>query len=522
VRELQAQPTASRPRAPRLALALCSTILVVLLATGSAIAAGLYEPNENIDQTAGPFPGDTTVSGMLETTTDRDWYRIRIIGGQQIAFTASVGSATGNTCFGTAWSLKDYFGQELDGGYFVTTDGKASSHVFRYTTPPADGTYYVVWSPSQGGINCPYSWSVSPAATVTTAEPPAPPELTTTEPNETDMQAFGPLAGDTRYSGAIDTSNDRDLAFFYAKRATQITVELTGLGACNSPSQRDVVVYGPFGSTASTAASNNSRGVKTFTPAPYGGRYGVNVTAPLGCRWQVQLSPTSAVSATPVVPQNGGAATIAAAQPIVMGQLHEGGDSPGEFWRVPGLVAGDQLQLQVDEPQAPGVAGPFVELFDSSTTDASLTTTKPVATAGTRGGQSFATVRALTGGSAVLAILSGHGARNPQFSFTPLIVRHATRTKLSPLARRLVRGRTVHLTASVSSRAGVPAGTCTLARIVGGRRPTLAGARLVHGRCRFSFRTPRRARLRVQASFRPTDPWLASQATSRTVAIRRR
>lgn len=66
-----------------------STIIVVLavlmlaLPTAS-VASGPYEPNDNINQAAGPLAGGTSYSGAFETTNDEDWFVFYTVGQVQM------------------------------------------------------------------------------------------------------------------------------------------------------------------------------------------------------------------------------------------------------------------------------------------------------------------------------------------------------------------------------------------------------------------------------------------------------
>src|SRR3954454_399681 len=59
------------------------------------------EPNDSIEQATGPVVGDVPVSGVLETINDQDYFRVNVLGGQQVHIDVRYDRSAGG-CIGSA------------------------------------------------------------------------------------------------------------------------------------------------------------------------------------------------------------------------------------------------------------------------------------------------------------------------------------------------------------------------------------------------------------------------------------
>lgn len=120
------------------------------------------------------------------------------------------------------------------------------------------------------------------------------------EPNDSYITATGPVFSGTNYSGALETSNDRDYFFFYLPRQTQLQFRLTNTSSkeslvCSSiaqqlPSEVDYVNDGSLSAFNGESAS----GAVTLQP----GKYYFIVECPntIGESYTFSLSPPGVTS----------------------------------------------------------------------------------------------------------------------------------------------------------------------------------------------------------------------------------
>lgn len=94
-------------------------IVAALALTGasSALAAGEYEPNDSLTQTAGPLTAGVNYIATQDTDNDVDWYRFYTGGQVQLTITGTVLNVPDYypEC---DLSLRDHRGDELNGTYF--------------------------------------------------------------------------------------------------------------------------------------------------------------------------------------------------------------------------------------------------------------------------------------------------------------------------------------------------------------------------------------------------------------------
>ena len=295
----------------RVAIAVLGVVFSLVMQVTPARAQAPYEPNDSIGQAAGPLVGGSGLSGVLETTNDYDWYRVHLLGGQQVQISSNDPSCSDGA---PLTKFYDFWGLEVENAYFSP---------FNWTTPYAGGTFYL--AVFQGSPKCPtYRLQVNPASAVVTSESPAPTPGTWPETNEDDAHATGPLSGNVLYSGGQETTNDSDNAFFFLVPNRRLTIEITN--ATPADHGRDVPRPGdpyrteqactlantlklPAGAKFEGEAPSSSLGTaleanrrRTYT---IGGGTGGRALLSLSgdkprCRWQVLMTPADALSPTPV------------------------------------------------------------------------------------------------------------------------------------------------------------------------------------------------------------------------------
>lgn len=120
------------------------------------------------------------------------------------------------------------------------------------------------------------------------------------EPNDSYIAATGPITAGTNYSGALETSNDRDYFFFYLPQLTQLQFRLTNTSSkesfiCSSiaqqlPSEVDYISNSSLGVYNGESAS----GAVTLEP----GKYYFIVECPnvIGESYTFSLSPPGVTS----------------------------------------------------------------------------------------------------------------------------------------------------------------------------------------------------------------------------------
>jgi len=263
---------------------LCSatTRHVALLATlvllaGSAAALADVEPNDIISQAEGPIAGGTQITGTLGTPDDVDYFYFYVQGQQQIHLTATLADA--EEC---GYQLEDTDGARLPSDY---------------TTPPGLNRYYVHIYGSEFCTPGPWSFEVDPGSAVVSGPSIDRSFVQTGEPNESEAQAEGPLAGGVNYRGSIDTSNDEDWFFFYVAPGThQIDVAVTNptTSGCNAqvtlPEALDT--YGEPSGASGDSTTYGHVDVTLTGPA----RYYLSAGSSCSGAWQFRIDPSDALA----------------------------------------------------------------------------------------------------------------------------------------------------------------------------------------------------------------------------------
>lgn len=268
-------------------------IAIVVLATAlswglTGVARADTEPNNEIIEAEGPLSAQT-YTGSIQTEQDEDWYWVQLGSQQQVTFKVEeLPSASCHTI--VSFQLLDYWGNkitQLDPWY-----QEPDEEEYHYTTAVGGGIYYI----KAFGLNaagCGYGFSITPSSGYAPASP-KPPVVAVPEPNELQVQAYGPLASGVLYAGAIETQNDVDQLYFDGRAHRTVTFQLT-LGSCGY--ERDGVIraeFAPlggepidedFGLYEANTRANFS--VKVSTRATI---YYVKLTGS-ECRWQAEVSP---------------------------------------------------------------------------------------------------------------------------------------------------------------------------------------------------------------------------------------
>jgi len=265
---------------------LAALLAVCLLVAGAAVAAADVEPNDVISQAEGPIAGGTPISGTFGTPDDFDYYVFYVQGQQQIHLHQSTPS-------GCSAGLLDSDGQGLPSDF---------------TTPAGLNRYFVIVGRDYSLGDCSgqsYSFQIDPGSVVVSGPAIDRSFVQTGEPNESQAQAAGPLAGGVNYRGSIDTSNDQDWFFFFvAPGVHQIEATVTdpgpGPGSTSDCGQSEILFpgLGEFGEDATAYGSQGTFGhVELTLTGP-----SIQHVQALGCSYQLRIDPPEALTPTLEVP----------------------------------------------------------------------------------------------------------------------------------------------------------------------------------------------------------------------------
>lgn len=278
--------------------------------------AAAAEPNDEILQATDVVAGQP-VAGALETADDEDWYRVRLTGRQQVRFALTVTGPISDRCGKLSADILRADGSEIGAGdldwYGLEDENYGRYTDVRWTTPPQGIDAYVAInrpdvSTGQQGPGCQYVLDVGPALAANLSPlPPPRPVVTTTEPNDSADEAFGPIRSDTRYSGTIETSNDHDRMYFYASPGRDISVTLMG-SQCGPPSEPgrgsvslvaevDSRVEGGWSLLRLRASKVNIETGQFRVPA-ISTRVELDIDGAATCPWFLEISPPEALLAS--------------------------------------------------------------------------------------------------------------------------------------------------------------------------------------------------------------------------------
>jgi hypothetical protein len=255
-------------------------IALLCLAFGPVAAARAdSEPNNALVQAEGPIAGGTDISGSLPTGQDDDWYVLYIKDQQQVHFTYS--SDPGCTDF-------------------VLRDTNGSSLSDDYTSPPGTNRFFVQVEKRFSDCDpSTYKFRIDPGAAVVTG-PAMPKPEATGEPNESNLQAAGPLQGGIAYAGSLDTSNDQDWFYFYTPGGThQLDLAVTGpaLDDCSLSVALTTAGGDEIGSASSDSNSINHITFTSTQAAMYlvHAEHGFSSDC-VPAHWQFEIDPADSVT----------------------------------------------------------------------------------------------------------------------------------------------------------------------------------------------------------------------------------
>lgn len=214
------------------------TLLVIVCSAlwWSSPAVADVEPNDVIGQAEGGLRGGVTYQGTGERgdpTEDgvNDWYVLSVSGQVEldVAFSVSSGTCSAALSDGEEWSY-----DETPSFPGVSADAGQTDHL-RYTTSPGFTRYFLTVycnGETEDYAGARYEFQLSPATAIVPQTAPFTSPFLIPEPNERLSSAFGPLMGGTPYYGTIDSGNDEDWSYFFAKGGTTLDISLAGAPEC--------------------------------------------------------------------------------------------------------------------------------------------------------------------------------------------------------------------------------------------------------------------------------------------------
>jgi hypothetical protein len=135
-------------------------LVYALIAAGTAGAAGEFEPNDGITQTAGPLSGGVDYTATYETENDRDWYRFYVRGQTQVTVRATAFPEPGDSDARCGFDLLNRSGESLDS----TAAYEDEFSEINYTLFKPGIHYLEMYGCSDVGET--YRFNVSPAASL--------------------------------------------------------------------------------------------------------------------------------------------------------------------------------------------------------------------------------------------------------------------------------------------------------------------------------------------------------------------
>lgn len=257
-------------------------VALIALALAPALAMADVEPNDGIEQAEGPLAGGTDYEGALSTDNDNDWYFFYVPQRAQMTFTLDTGDAE-NDC-GIAF-LRNTDGYEIR--EFGTNENAEQVMI---TLDP--GRYLISVE-----LACDdYRMRIDPAEAVGTGPAPAP-AIASTEPNDTAVQAFGPMAHGQPYSGAVETVNDDDFLKFFSGAPGPVNVSVTNTGDCDIYFDVDADDVIEDDLVGSGAAVEPDRTFQFSFTAPRAREYLIKLTGCVGATYHASV--TGVISNSP-------------------------------------------------------------------------------------------------------------------------------------------------------------------------------------------------------------------------------
>jgi hypothetical protein len=293
------------------ALILVTVGLAVLALPGASLAAPTpdTEPNDNVFELTGPISPDGAV-GTISTITDVDEFLVQFQPAHHVKLLFSLLNAGTPECpLAPTGSRVHYLLRAPEAvDPFVIGDldvGTEFVDVVDKMTPgeqgdPVKPLHLTFSAQGEDAVGCSYRFTVTDSGGhATDAIDPTPlpdiPDVNVPEPNDLPAQAFGPLAGDTYYFGAIDAEGDVDRMRAWLFPGQEVTVELgvvaTGCGDCEAA----VTIEDPLKNVLLPALKAKPEQV---VQAPVVGTPAENlirVSGKAGTRWRLRLTPADAV-----------------------------------------------------------------------------------------------------------------------------------------------------------------------------------------------------------------------------------
>ncbi|MEY2443272.1 MAG: hypothetical protein QOJ46_2698 [bacterium] len=293
------------------ALILATVCLAVLALPGASLAAPTpdAEPNDNVFELTGPISADGAI-GTLATVMDVDEFLVQFQPAHHVKLLFSLLNAGTPECpLAPTGSSVHYLLRAPEAVEpFVTGDlevGTEFVDVLDKTTPgeqgdPVKPLHLTFSAQGEDAAGCSYRFTVTDSGGhATDAIDPTPlpdiPDVNVPEPNDLAAQAFGPLAGDTYYYGAIDAEGDIDRMRAWLFPGQEVTVELGAVAPGCGDCEAAVTIEDPRKNILLPALTAKPEQV---VQAPVVGTPAENlirVSGKAGTRWRLRLSPADAV-----------------------------------------------------------------------------------------------------------------------------------------------------------------------------------------------------------------------------------
>jgi hypothetical protein len=280
-------------------------LAVVLLMYASAqLAHADTEPNDSILQAEGPLSAQT-YAGEIGSETDVDWYYLQLGSQKQITFTASVLNA--EECGQVPEvELLDFFGLPVH-EFFLPSDDfvdvQVQSSSFSWTTPPGSNPYYVrVAAGYSYSAGCKYSFSITPQSAYAAA--PDRPVVQVPPGYVSEDRAYRVDKAGTYYQGTIERSQKQNWIELEVAADKKLTVTQT-TSNCSGERSLFTLGYPPgFVSVGRLATidldspdtnSHEGNARRTIPVQPFDSLYYLETQGGVGCTWQLEVWPSSAL-----------------------------------------------------------------------------------------------------------------------------------------------------------------------------------------------------------------------------------
>jgi hypothetical protein len=281
---------------------------LLVAAPAQAAAAPEVEPNDNILQVTATANTEG-LTGTIGADGDVDHFWLGLRPQRQVKILA-----TASGCTSTNWGRLvrveiDSPDNQNDDLVYLRPETDANTVSATTTTPGVYGgpTQYFMVTVSDDGANvgCRYTLQVqSSTGGNTDAIDPSPPAtypvVPLAEPDDLRSQAFGPLLGETSYSGKIETSNDVDQVYFQVRAGAAVNVRLSvGAGEVYVDSDE---TGGDDDLDSDPSASAGEYAISTVAVASTDRAFRLALSGDAGSTYQLLLSPGTSLGVTPPPP----------------------------------------------------------------------------------------------------------------------------------------------------------------------------------------------------------------------------